>query len=222
LGFLFSIPKYSSDGLNEICEALFEKRTLKDAKKTIGIVSTDLDNRTPFVFNSVRANIDKKCKLQNAPIRKIARATSSAPTYFSPEEFEIDSQSISEEPTHWSSLDEETKYDRKKIIFQDGGTTANNPSALGLKLAKMKIIAEGKDPSQYDIKLLSLGTGTLNGEQEPLWKQKTKTCHCNFNPFFWLLKVLSWIFKPIIHGWYSLMTGDRLFFFRWRSRRCYR
>jgi len=199
-GFWFSIPKYSSEGLNEICEALFEKRTLKDAKTTIGVVSTDLDNRASFVFNSMRANIDKECKLHNAPIKKIARATSSAPTYFPPEEFEIGSRSVSEELTPWSSLDEESEYDRERIIFQDGGTTANNPSLLCLELANKKIRAEGKKPSKYNIRLLSLGTGTVSGKQEPLWKQKNqiKSCNC------WSLLFLC------IKGIYDNITNDKL------------
>jgi len=187
-----SKPTYCPKGLEGFCENYFgETITLKDAMTNVGIVAVDIEKERPFVFNSMRAKLDSKCILHNAPISRIARSTSAAPSYFPPVKYHIKhkKEKIYQRPKTMNSMwdskyqgKKETEcptskfmtpwwdprpvcstYNREVIIFEDGGTKANNPSALCLDLAKWKLTSEGHDPESYNIRLLSLGTGEING-----------------------------------------------------------
>jgi len=170
--------KYSGDAVVEFCDEHFcQDARLKYACTNIGICATDIKKRRSFVFNSMRSIINPDCPLHSVPISKIARATSAAPTYFKPEFFHITKskknpnpkiiiQKLADEMTPWESRDKESHYDRESIGFEDGGTKMNNPSKAGLKLAELDFKQKDLNPNDYEVRLLSLGTGSLSGEQD--------------------------------------------------------
>jgi predicted acylesterase/phospholipase RssA len=90
----------------------------------------------PILFRSVGSEDTPA----DAPMLLVARATSAAPTFFPPIEFE------------WNG---------SRRIFIDGGVVANNPAMVGLSEA----LRMRSDPSEVT-ELLSLGTG-LPDRQAP-------------------------------------------------------
>jgi len=194
----FLAPKYTGKSVVDFCNSHFPPQVrLKDAATNVGICATDLEKRRPFVFNSMRSKLNPNCLLHSVSIAKIARATSAAPTYFKPEFFlivypeksnptmRIKKEDLVEEITPWDSRDKETLYDRQWIAFEDGGTKMNNPSKAALKLAQLHIKQKGENPDDYEIRLLSLGTGSLSGKQD----DPTKTFHnCVLHCLEWLGK----------------------------------
>jgi len=199
----FSKPVYSPKGLESFCEEYFgKKRTLKDAVTNVGVVAVNIEKERPFVFNSMRARLDPQCSLHNAEIARIARSTSAAPSYFPPVSFNINYKNhlcgtCSFMTPWWDPRPVSSKYDKKIMIFEDGGTKANNPSALCLDLAKWKLTRDGYNPADFNIRLLSIGTGELN----PIYKKEKK------------VKSISW-YNPAIpdggldHVLYRLLGND--------------
>ncbi len=74
--------KYSSAGLEEVLQEFFGEALLSQALTDLVIPSYEIENRDCFFFKS------RKAKLMPASydyrMRQVARATSAAPTYFSP------------------------------------------------------------------------------------------------------------------------------------------
>jgi patatin-like phospholipase/acyl hydrolase len=73
--------KYDDDGLEEALGRYLGDARLRDAATDILIPAYDTERRRPEFFKSARAREDPS---RDFPLRAVARATSSAPTYFEP------------------------------------------------------------------------------------------------------------------------------------------
>jgi patatin-like phospholipase/acyl hydrolase len=137
--------KYSHDALYELLKTYFGDVTLDKLIKPSLITSYDITDRAAIFFTSADARTDQ---IYNFYVRDVARATSAAPTYFS--------------PAHIESMN--------KQIFSlvDGGMFANNPAlcayaeARKLNFSKLFNNAEKKDkPTAADMIIVSMGTGSV-------------------------------------------------------------
>jgi patatin-like phospholipase/acyl hydrolase len=137
--------KYSQDALYELLTTYFGDVTLNQLIKPSLITSYDITDRRAIFFTSADAREDN---IYNFYVRDVARATSAAPTYFS--------------PAHIESLN--------KQIFSlvDGGMFANNPAlcayaeARKLEFSKLFNNPEKKDkPTAADMIIVSMGTGSV-------------------------------------------------------------
>lgn len=137
--------KYSQDALYELLTTYFGDVTLDKLIKPSLITSYDITDRNAVFFTSADARIDE---IYNFYVRDVARATSAAPTYFS--------------PAHIESMN--------KQIFSlvDGGMFANNPAlcayaeARKLNFSKLFDDPQKKDkPTAADMIIVSMGTGSV-------------------------------------------------------------
>jgi hypothetical protein len=74
-------PRYHADGIDGGLNAKFGMTHLSECRANVVVTAYDMTNRTPKVFLSWKA---KEMKGEDFLLRDIARATSAAPTYFSP------------------------------------------------------------------------------------------------------------------------------------------
>lgn len=123
-------PKFSPSGLDKNLGEYFGNLTLLDFIKPGIITSYDVRNHEVVMFKSRKASESDL----NAPLYKVCRATSAAPTYL---------------PSY------EIHFDGKDRICVDGGVYINNPSMSGVSDV---IKVYGINPQ--DIEVLSLGTGS--------------------------------------------------------------
>jgi predicted acylesterase/phospholipase RssA len=120
--------KYSQAGLESILDEYFQEEPLGAALIPCLLSSYDIQNRVPYFFKSWdREN-------RSVEMRKVARATSAAPTYFEPALVPVGGAV-------------------RALI--DGGVFVNNPA--------MSAYAEARRlfPDEQDILVVSLGTGEL-------------------------------------------------------------
>ncbi len=138
--------KYDYSGLEEILEEYFEETKLSQSTKPILITAYDIERRIAFFFKTRHA-LDPEEHEKDFLFREIARATSAAPTYFSPYKLKSDDPLID----YYS--------------FVDGGVFANTPA--------MCAYVEGiKNSKDYDeVILVSIGTGKLGN---PIEHEKAK------------------------------------------------
>ena len=129
----FLEEKYTSTGIDQVLEKYFGNAMLKDALTDVLISSYEIEQRFPFFFKSSKAKLMSN---YNFPMKKVARATSAAPTYFEPLKLEA------QEPPGYYAL-------------VDGGVYANNPAMC----AYVEAISRQTEPCDYLV--LSLGTGEL-------------------------------------------------------------
>jgi uncharacterized protein len=92
----------------------FGDSRLKDSRAEVFITTYELGEERPFYFSSRLAK--QNASKEDYDIRKIARSTSAAPTYFKPSQVGY--------------------ADKKRLTFVDGGVFANNPSILAYAEAK--------------------------------------------------------------------------------------
>ena len=75
--------RYSANITNEFIRNNFKAdTTLKDSVTSVGVVATDLLYLQPLLLNSIRAKLYNDDYRHNAPICKIANATTALPIYF--------------------------------------------------------------------------------------------------------------------------------------------
>jgi patatin-like phospholipase/acyl hydrolase len=136
--------KYSHDALYELLTTYFGDETLNNFIKPSLITSYEITDRKSIFFTSADASDD----MYNFKIRDVARATSAAPTYFS--------------PAHIESLSGQI------FTLVDGGMFANNPAlcayaeARKTNFSKVLNDADKKDkPTAQDMIIVSLGTGSV-------------------------------------------------------------
>lgn len=127
-------PKYLTGNLERVLAAYLGEARLRDAVTRVTVTAYETERRQPFFFRSVRAEQDPDH--YDFFMRDVARATSAAPTYFSPHRIEA-----TPSPDHFSLV--------------DGGVFANNPGMCAYVDALTEI---GTSP---DVVMVSLGTGSL-------------------------------------------------------------
>jgi uncharacterized protein len=128
-------PEYAAGGLEaELKQRLGQKR-LADALTGLLITSFDMRFGEAWFFSRADARKDPTDARRNCLLWEIARATSAAPTYFSPTRLSASMQSDS--------------------VLVDGGVFANNPA-----MCAWVDQHEGINGTR-DIMILSLGTGSV-------------------------------------------------------------
>jgi patatin-like phospholipase/acyl hydrolase len=127
--------KYSSHALENFLASYLGNTCLKEVVTNVIVPAYEIELDKTFFFKSSRA---KREPAQDCLLRDLARATSAAPTYFSP-----------------ASLIDGTG--NRKLTLIDGGMGANNPS-LAAAVYAMEIF--GMD---VDFFIVSIGTGTNYG-----------------------------------------------------------
>jgi patatin-like phospholipase/acyl hydrolase len=137
--------KYSADSIYELLTTYFGDVTLDKLIKPSLITSYNITDRRAVFFTSADARTDN---IYNFYVRDVARATSAAPTYFS--------------PAYIQSLN------GQMFALVDGGMFANNPAlcayaeARGLEFSKFFNNPQKKDkPTAADMIILSIGTGSV-------------------------------------------------------------
>lgn len=126
--------KYPAKEVEKVFDEYFGEARLKDALTNVLVTSFEIELRTPWFFRSSRA---KNADEYDFPMKKVARATSAAPTYFEPLRLEGEGK---DKGKHWALV--------------DGGVYANNPAMCALVDA---ITIHGA--KLEDVLILSLGTG---------------------------------------------------------------
>jgi patatin-like phospholipase/acyl hydrolase len=144
IGKLLQKP-YLSEGIETLLDEKFGDVMLKDALTPLLVTTYEIKRGMPFYFLSRKAQIDSH---ENFKLKDIARATSAAPTYFTP-----------------SVIDRKLN---ENLACIDGGVFANNPSILAYGEAKelwkgktTKTFIPDAMPSNNDLPffMLSIGTG---------------------------------------------------------------
>jgi len=124
--------KYPATEVEKVFDDYFGEARLKDALTNVLVTSFEIELRSPWFFRNTEA---KKRPEYDFPMKKVARATSAAPTYFEPLRLEGEGK---DKGKHWALV--------------DGGVYANNPAMCALADART---AHGAD----DVLVFSLGTG---------------------------------------------------------------
>jgi len=130
---LFS-EQYSATGLEKILKDACGDLTLQNLEKDTSLLATsfDVDSGKPHVFKSLESGNPER----NFYLRDVARATSAAPTYFTPAQIQNEA--------------------KKTFTLVDGGVFATNPSMCALVAASVHF---PKIPRK-NIFMVSLGTGS--------------------------------------------------------------
>jgi patatin-like phospholipase/acyl hydrolase len=124
--------KYSAKEVEKVFDEYFGDARLKDAVTNVLVTSFEIEQRTPWFFRSSKAKEEDE---YDFPMKKVARATSAAPTYFEPLRLEGEGR---DRGKYWALV--------------DGGVYANNPAMCALVDART-LYAAG------EVIVLSLGTG---------------------------------------------------------------
>jgi patatin-like phospholipase/acyl hydrolase len=123
------LPKYSPDALEAALLQFFQDTEFQSALTPLLISSYDLQEQLPFFFKSHRIAVDPT---YNWKLTDIARATSAAPTFFS--------------PLHLTRGNQD-------YALVDGGVFVNNPSMAAYAEARALY------PDAQQIVVVSVGTG---------------------------------------------------------------
>jgi hypothetical protein len=124
--------KYGAQGLERVLGDYFGDTMLKDALTRVMVTSYDIERRAPYFFKSFKAAHDPD---RDHLMADAARATSAAPTYFSPAELDQD------------------RHNYRALV--DGGVFVNNPAMCAYVEARRLF------PDARDYLVVSLGTGEL-------------------------------------------------------------
>jgi predicted acylesterase/phospholipase RssA len=108
LGRLFA-EKYDDLSFNQLLRDIFGESTMQEALTPTMAVTYDFGNDRPYIISSYHTG--------EIPVRLAARATSAAPTYFSP-------------------VTINDPLERKPITLIDGGVVANNPVLYAYREAR--------------------------------------------------------------------------------------
>lgn len=134
--------KISQEALEKNLNDFFGKTELKDFVKPCLITSYDIENRRAKLFNSIEAELST----DNFLVKDVCRATSAAPTYFTPVQIK-------------------SMYGQVFSLI-DGGMYANNPALCAYAEARKMPFAEifknhqkPNYPSVNDMIMVSVGTG---------------------------------------------------------------
>ncbi len=136
------MKKISQEALEKNLQDFFGTLELKELIKPCLITSYDIENRRAKLFNSWKAHLST----DNFYVKDVCRATSAAPTYFSPVQIK-------------------SMYGQIFSLI-DGGMFANNPGLCAYAEARKIPFAEvlknhqkANNPSVNDMIIVSIGTG---------------------------------------------------------------
>jgi patatin-like phospholipase/acyl hydrolase len=104
--------KYSAKPYEQLLKRYFGNVSMGQSINPVLVTSIDIENQKSFVFSTIDA---VKKRRKNFFMWEAGRATSAAPTYFKPYKL---------------------KTKKGALTLVDGGVGINNPSLLGIKLAK--------------------------------------------------------------------------------------
>jgi len=122
--------KYAAVEVEKVLDEYFGETRLSEALTNVFVTAFEIELRSPWFFRSTRAGTEPD---HDFPMKKVARATSAAPTYFEPLKLEGAGQD-------------------KDWALVDGGVYANNPTMCALVEARTVFGAD-------DVLVVSLGTG---------------------------------------------------------------
>lgn len=125
-------PKYSETPMMEVLRQYFGDAYLSDTLTDIIITSYDIEKRDPWFFRTLRARSRAD---YDFPLVEVARATSAAPTNFSPTRIHA--------------------ADGTAYTLVDGGVFANNPAMV----AYVDALSLYADTGYDSIMVISMGTG---------------------------------------------------------------
>lgn len=131
-------PRYSEQPLTKLLKQYLGDTRLSESYSHVIIPAYDLELNDTVFFTTDTA---RKQEERNFYMRDLARATSAAPTYFSP-----------------FKLFEHTDDNPKSHVLIDGGVTINNPSMSAYIFALSRYSA-----ATSKFLFISLGTGTTQG-----------------------------------------------------------
>jgi patatin-like phospholipase/acyl hydrolase len=132
-GFGLTNEKYPAAAIEGVLQEFFDDVLLSQVLTEVVIPSYEIEQRECYFFKSRKAKSDLT---DNFLLRQVARATSAAPTYFSPCRIYLGG-------------------DKPPLALVDGGVFANNPTLCGFAEAK-RIYGQATD-----FLVVSLGTGQL-------------------------------------------------------------
>lgn len=127
---------YTTEGLENLLSLKFGMAKLSETQRHCLITAYDITERCAVFFTRPEAQMYPH---RDYYLKDIARATSSAPTFF--------------ETAKITSLGGKNSY------LIDGGMFANNPAICALVEAQKTVFENKKNPAIEDIYMLSLGTG---------------------------------------------------------------
>jgi patatin-like phospholipase/acyl hydrolase len=128
--------KYQADGLEQALEDKFGDIRLNELLRPCIITAYDIERRETVFFGQHKAATDPA---RNYLVRRVARATSAAPTYFE------------------AALTASITGAARPLI--DGGVFANNPAMCAY--AEARSLAALGHPTSKDMFMLSIGTGSV-------------------------------------------------------------
>ncbi len=145
--------RYSSKILEEILNEYFAQNNLGDRSLQTGllVVAKRMDTGSVWPMSNNPQNPffsaglgDTFLSNEDYPLARVLRASTAAPSFFSPEHIEISKEA-----------------DRPHGEFVDGGVSPhNNPALLALQLATVKGFGAGWDLDPANLFVLSVGTGS--------------------------------------------------------------
>ncbi len=165
----FGKPRYCNTGVDEVVRRALGDTLLAESLTEVIVTSYDMSNRCPKLFLSWEA---RELNSENFYMRDIARATTAAPTFFSPAL--IAARDSTAPPLH----------------LVDGGVFANNPTARGLFEAADNELKRGNSLDNTEFVVVSLGTGLF---KRPYAHAQTK----NWGLMEWSRPLLDVVFDGI-------------------------
>jgi patatin-like phospholipase/acyl hydrolase len=139
-------PEFSADGIDAVLKKYVDDQRIKDSYLPILVSTYDLQGNKPVFFKTSEAINNETA---NAKIHNICRATSAAPTYLPAYSF---------------------IYKEALLTGIDGGVYVNNPTMAAIaEISKYGLAGfykkkDGTPVEISDVKVLSLGTGSYNGQ----------------------------------------------------------
>lgn len=125
--------KYPAEELEEVLDQYFEETMLSAALTDVLVTAYEIETRMPWFFRSRNA---KEKPEFDFPMKQVARATTAAPTFFTPARLTTDAN-----PDYWALI--------------DGSVFANNPAMC----AVAEVLSLRHDA---ELLVVSLGTGVQN------------------------------------------------------------
>lgn len=165
----FGKPRYGNAGVEEVVRRTLGNTLLSESLTEVMVTAYDMSNRCPKLFLSWEA---RELNSENFYMRDVARATTAAPTYFTPAL--VAAHDSTAPPLH----------------LVDGGVFANNPTARGFFEVTHEELKRGASLEDTEFIVVSLGTGMF---KKPYAHAQTK----NWGLLEWSRPLLDVVFDGI-------------------------